>query len=92
LQLTLVGWWWAFWRTFHSETDFSYLAFVEEISISIAFLMAARFLSFELGEDKVIDLEEYFFQIKNPMFVFVAYAFCYLKLKSALSGSTEGFT
>ena len=94
LQLTIIGWWYAMWRDLSGISEFSYGSFVSLVSVSVAFFLMSSFLSLDVGSERTTDLEEYYSQIRIPMFLSFGYAWGFLVLRSILVGDagTTGST
>lgn len=89
LQLTIIGWWYALWRDLSGVSVFSYANFLVVFSVSVAFYLMASFLSINISNDRTVDLEAYFFQIRIPAFLSLAYAFAVLLFRVNLVGDSS---
>ncbi len=73
VQLHVIGFWYAIWRLQSGSTEFSYATFLGFFSVSVAFYLMSSFLSFDVGDDRNIDLEEHFNRVRVPIFPSLVY-------------------
>ncbi len=86
-QLNVIGYWYAIWRIQEGSTEFGYAEFLGFFSVSIALYLISSFLSFDLGDDKSIDLEEHFNRARVPTFLSLVYVFAFFVALEVIDSS-----